>query len=73
MLIYKRSLNFPQTKIHQWWDGALCPKIWKSKIMESSYRCEEGAETFTGASHEIFTEQKIQATLLDWETVRRLI
>lgn len=41
--------------------------------MESSYRCEEGAETSTGASYEIFTEQKIQATLLDWETVRRLI
>lgn len=27
----------------------------------------------TGASHEISTEQKIQATLLDWETVKSLI
>lgn len=71
MLIYKKSHSFPETKSQQWWAGALCPKIWKSKIMESSYRCEEGAETSTGASCEIFTEQKIQATLLDWETVRR--
>jgi len=40
-------------------------KNMESKIMESSYICEEGTATSTADLYQIFTEQKILATLLD--------